>query len=505
MERRTFRRRVQQPGETFDDFLVSLRELAKTCKFCSKECTDKNIRDRVIQGLLDGDTVEDLLKEKDLSLDKTIATCRAQEAAKRQRAEMVPLPGEVAAVQTPPSRPTPKSTRRTPPTTVCPGCGGSPHQGGRQNCPARGVTCYGCQKVGHFAESLTTWSYTIATRHSIQLTCENSCNGVQNAKTHLTTDKWEFAKSQVTFAGFILSEQGYQVDSSITQAIANFPTPVTRTDLRAFFGLANQLSASTATLANLLAPLRPLLSTKNEFTWSPDLEAAFSTAKQSLTTAPTVSYFDPEKPTRLCTDASRQGLGFTLQQKGGDGWTLVQAGSRFLSDTESRYAIIGLELLAVAWAITKCKLFLAGLPHFTVITDHHPLVPILNSHRLDEIENPRLQRLRNRIISYNLTAQWIKGTMNNGPAALSRHPLSDPAPHEQLAEFDQQGNPEPSIAAMRVTAMDQSVSLRLEDLRKLAETDQEYQQLQHFVHTGFPEHRHQSNAAPTGTPAPTSP
>ena len=81
-------------------------------------------------------------------------------------------------------------------------------------------------------------------------------------KIILNNDKWEFAKSQVTFAGFILSEQGYQVDSSITQAIANFPTPVTRTDLRVFFGLANQLSASTATLANLLAPLRPLLSTK---------------------------------------------------------------------------------------------------------------------------------------------------------------------------------------------------------------------------------------------------
>ena len=64
VERRTFRRRMQQPGETFDDFLVSLRELTKTCKFCSKDCTDKNIRDQIIQGLLDGDTVEDLLKER---------------------------------------------------------------------------------------------------------------------------------------------------------------------------------------------------------------------------------------------------------------------------------------------------------------------------------------------------------------------------------------------------------------------------------------------------------
>ena len=39
-------------------------------------------------------------------------------------------------------------------------------------------------------------------------------------------------------------------------------------------------------------------------------------------------------------------------------------------------------------------MFLAGLPHFRVITDHHPLIPILNSHRLDEIENPQLQRLK---------------------------------------------------------------------------------------------------------------
>ena len=199
------------------------------------------------------------------------------------------------------------------------------------------------------------------------------------AERHITlnTDKWEFAQPQVTFAGFALSAQGYSVDKSITDAISSFPTPTNRTDLRAFCGLANQLSASTAALANLLAPLRPLLSTKNEFMWSPDIEKAFCTAKQALTSAPTVSYFDLNKPTRLCTDASRQGLGFVLQQQNGGNWALIQAGSRFLSDAESR------ELLAVSWVITKCKLFLAGLPHFTVVTDHHPLIPILNSHRLD--------------------------------------------------------------------------------------------------------------------------
>ena len=164
----------------------------------------------------------------------------------------------------------------------------------------------------------------------------------------LNTDKFVFAQSAIPFAGFIISSQGYRIDDSITTAISRFPTPSNRTDLRSFFGLANQLSTSTASIATLLAPLRPLLSTKNEFLWTADVGEAFVAAKKDLTSAPTLSFFRHGKPTRLCTDASRQGLGFVLQQRDGDTWLLVQAGSRFLSSAESRYAVIELELLAVS-------------------------------------------------------------------------------------------------------------------------------------------------------------
>ena len=88
VECRHFRRRIQQPGESFDDFLLALRELVKTCNFCTNECTQKNICDQLIEGILDGDTVEDLLQIKDLTLDKAIQVCQAQEAAKKQRANM---------------------------------------------------------------------------------------------------------------------------------------------------------------------------------------------------------------------------------------------------------------------------------------------------------------------------------------------------------------------------------------------------------------------------------
>ena len=193
------------------------------------------------------------------------------------------------------------------------------------------------------------------------------------------------------------------VDRSITDVISNFPTPTSRTVLWSFLGLANQLSASTNTISSLLSPLRSLLSTKNDFLWLPTHDQA---VKEHLTIAPILSFFDTDKPTRLCTDASRHGLGFILQQQNPDGkWTLTQASSRFLFDAECCYAIIELEMLAVCWAILKCHIFLAGLQHFQVVTDHNPLISILNNHRLDEIENPRLQRLRTRIMGYNFIAE----------------------------------------------------------------------------------------------------
>ncbi|XP_064093176.1 uncharacterized protein LOC135205853 [Macrobrachium nipponense] len=40
------------------------------------------------------------------------------------------------------------------------------------------------------------------------------------------------------------------------------------------------------------------------------------------------------------------------------------------------------------------------------MTDHRPLIPILNSYTLDAIENSRLQRLKEKISPYIFTAVW---------------------------------------------------------------------------------------------------
>ena len=81
----------------------------------------------------------------------------------------------------------------------------------------------------------------------------------------LNAEKCRFFQTKTTIAGFLLSNQGYQIDPSITEAISKYPVPTNRTELRSFIGLVNQLSSSMSAVATLLTLFRPLLSTKNEF------------------------------------------------------------------------------------------------------------------------------------------------------------------------------------------------------------------------------------------------
>ena len=168
---------------------------------------------------------------------------------------------------------------------------------------------------------------------------------------------------------------------------------------------------------------------------------------------------------------------------------LTTSGSSFRQDPTSSWIPSHAVLFGVTWAIMKCKMFLAGLPHFRVVTDHHPLVPILNSHCLDEIENPRLQRLKTRIMAYNPTAEWLKGTKNTVPDAQSRNPPSNLQPDDMLGKFDHNSCQEVSMAELRSLANDGQESVHLKDLCRHAESDQVYTKLLGIIFNGFPDHR----------------
>ena len=122
----------------------------------------------------------------------------------------------------------------------------------------------------------------------------------------------------------------------------------------------------------------------------------------------------------------------------------------------------------MSWAVTKCTIFLAGLSHFKITPDHHPLIPILNSHCLDEVENPRLQLLKTRLMGYNFTAEWQKEKLNNAPEVLSHYPVSELSLQDTRAEYDEGSNSKPSVAELRVAANGGQENVHIKEDRRYA-------------------------------------
>ena len=113
------------------------------------------------------------------------------------------------------------------------------------------------------------------------------------------------------------------------------------------------------------------------FTWGPLHDMALQEVKDVITNpaGPVLKHFEPGLPIQLLTDASRKGLGYCLVQMDSHRKDakpkLITVGSPFLGTAEINYVVIELELLAIQWAITKCRLYLAGTK-FKIITDNKP-------------------------------------------------------------------------------------------------------------------------------------
>ncbi|KAK3739351.1 hypothetical protein RRG08_041671 [Elysia crispata] len=116
----------------------------------------------------------------------------------------------------------------------------------------------------------------------------------------------------------------------------------------------------------------------------------------------TLSYYDPKKATILEVDISMTGIGAALIQ---DGKPIAFA-SKSMTDTESRYANIERELLAVVFALERFHTYIYGKP-VLVQSDHKPLENI--QYKNLSKAPPRLQRMLLRIQPYNCTIQYKAG------------------------------------------------------------------------------------------------
>ena len=308
--------------------------------------------------------------------------------------------------------------------------------------------------------------------------------------------KFQFAEETVEFAGFEVTIDGYKPSKKLLDAIAHFPRPQNTTDIRSWFGLVNQV-AYTFSRSRIMAPFRELLSTKQPFHWDDALEEAFQQSKEEILhlVEKGVKSFEVGRPTCLATDWARIGLGFLLLQKhcdcagmltptcGDDHWQLVFAGSRFTSQTESRYAPIEGEALAVVYGLDSCRMFCIGCPQLLVSVDHKPLLKIFDDRALETIHNPRLFSLKERTLMYNFQMEFVPGKKNPGPDATSRYPV------DQCQSTDSEDAMESAAVAFAACMMEGSRSVTWNRVKEEAAHDEEAIQLVELISNGFPADR----------------
>ena len=233
--------------------------------------------------------------------------------------------------------------------------------------------------------------------------------------------KLQFRMIVVKFIGMLWSLNQIKIHPERISAIQAIKDLKTKKQLEKVLGVLNYLRKFVPQIAELAAPLQELLSKTTIFQWLPVHAENFQKLKDSVTVAPGVIPFDSAKPIVVQADASQLGLGACLLQ----GNKLVTSSSRKLTETETHYAQIEKEMLALSFAATKFEKFIYGMPNVVFQTDHKPLVSIF-AKPIYKITNNRLKKLRLNLMKFQPKVEYLPGKEMYLADLLSRNFLDDP-------------------------------------------------------------------------------
>ena len=196
------------------------------------------------------------------------------------------------------------------------------------------------------------------------------------AEVNLTLNerKCEFNKPSLTFFRFVFSNKGIAPDPKKIEAIKDAPGPTTASGVRSFLGMAIYCAKFIPKFSYVSGPLRELTKKDKRFHWGEQQELSFLKIKDRLTSAKVMSYFDPNKATKLITDASPTGLSAILVQTTPhlEDRRVAAYASRTLTPVERWYSQTEKEVPAIVWANEKLHIYLYG-NHFKLITDCRPV------------------------------------------------------------------------------------------------------------------------------------
>ena len=188
--------------------------------------------------------------------------------------------------------------------------------------------------------------------------------------------------------------------------------------------------------AQITSPLHELTKKEVPFAWTTVCQTSFEQLKGKLVEAPVLAYPDFDKEFTLETDASIHGLGAILSQVQKDmKLHPVAYASRALTPQEKRYAITGLEILAVVWAMRNFHSYLYW-HDVTILTDHSAVKAVLGNTGGSYKHARWWTRVYGAGIQ-NVNIIYRAGRDNTNADAISRQPQL-PAPAVGTADDDVQ-------------------------------------------------------------------
>ncbi|GJU13593.1 putative reverse transcriptase domain-containing protein, partial [Tanacetum coccineum] len=234
---------------------------------------------------------------------------------------------------------------------------------------------------------------------------------LRKEKLYAKFSKCEFWLQEVHFLGHVVNQNGIHVDPSKIEAVKNWKTPTTPSEIRSFLGLAGYYRRFIANFSKIAKPLTSLTQKNQKYVWGVEQEEAFQTLKNNLCDAPILTLPDGVEDFVVYCDASNQGLGCVLMQRG----KVIAYASRQLKTHEKNYTTHDLELGAVVFALKTWRHYLYGTKS-VIYTDHKSLQHIFDQKEL----NMRQRRWIELFSDYECEIRYHPGKANVVADALSR-------------------------------------------------------------------------------------
>ncbi|GKA91062.1 putative reverse transcriptase domain-containing protein [Tanacetum coccineum] len=169
---------------------------------------------------------------------------------------------------------------------------------------------------------------------------------LRKEKLYAKFSKCDFWIRMVQFLGHLIDSQGLHVDPAKIEAVKNWASPTTPTEVRQFLGLAGYYRRFIQGFSKIAKPLTKLTQKNKKYIWEKDQETAFQLLKQKLCEAPILALPEGNDDFVVYCDASLQGLGAVLMQKE----KVIAYASRQLKPHKENYTTYVFELGVVIFA-----------------------------------------------------------------------------------------------------------------------------------------------------------